>query len=135
MYYTQDVEKIVGINSSAMRYYEKEGILPIVKRDKNGNRTYTDENIEWLRFIKLLRATDMGIEDIKHYVFLFNQGNSTIEKRREILSEHKESIKNEIKSKLDCLDQINYKLGVYDELSRNVITDIINKDCLIWPKV
>jgi len=28
MYYTQDVEKIVGINSSAMRYYEKEGILP-----------------------------------------------------------------------------------------------------------
>ncbi len=34
MYYTQDVEKIVGINSSAMRYYEKEGILPIVKRDK-----------------------------------------------------------------------------------------------------
>ncbi|MFG0935331.1 hypothetical protein ACF91D_32305, partial [Staphylococcus sp. 231237_7MaSpsaltlick] len=69
--------------------------------------------------------------DIKHYVFLFNQGNSTIEKRREILSEHKESIKNEIKSKLDCLDQINYKLGVYDELSRNVSTDIINKDCLI----
>ncbi len=73
----------------------------------------------------------MGIEDIKRYVFLFKQGHSTIEKRREILSEHKESIKNEIKSKLDCLDQINYKLGVYDELSRNVSTDIINKDCLI----
>lgn len=131
MYYTQDVKKIVGINSSAMRYYEKEGILPIVKRDNNGSRTYTDENIEWLKFIKLLRATDMGIEDIKYYVYLFNQGHSTIEKRREILSEHKESIKNEIISKLDCLDQINYKLGVYDEKSRDVNTNNINSDCLI----
>ncbi|WP_427707131.1 MerR family transcriptional regulator (plasmid) [Staphylococcus sp. Mo2-6] len=131
MYYAQDVKKIVGINSSAMRYYEKEGILPIVQRDENGSRTYTDENIEWLKFIKLLRATDMGIEDIKYYVYLFNQGHSTIEKRREILSEHKESIKNEIISKLDCLDQINYKLGVYDEKSRDVNTNNINSDCLI----
>ncbi|MFQ3904527.1 MerR family transcriptional regulator [Staphylococcus sp. Mo2-7] len=114
-----------------MRYYEKEGILPIVQRDENGSRTYTDENIEWLKFIKLLRATDMGIEDIKYYVYLFNQGHSTIEKRREILSEHKESIKNEIISKLDCLDQINYKLGVYDEKSRDVNTNNINSDCLI----
>ncbi|WP_081289084.1 MerR family transcriptional regulator [Staphylococcus equorum] len=131
MYYTQDVKKIVGINSSAMRYYEKEGILPIVQRDENGSRTYTDENIEWLKFIKLLRTTDMGIKDIKHYVYLFNQGYSTIEERRNILSEHKESIKNEIKRKLDCLDQINYKLGVYDEISRNARADTISNDCLI----
>lgn len=135
MYYAQDVEKIVGINSSAMRYYEKEGILPIIKRDANGSRMYTDENIEWLRFIKLLRATDMSIENIKNYVYLFNQGHSTIEKRRNILSEHKKSIKNEIRIKLDCLEQINYKLGVYDEVSRNVSKDLINKDCRIWPKV
>src|SRR5699024_367507 len=108
MYYAQDVEKIVGINSSAMRYYEKEGILPIIKRDANGSRMYTDENIEWLRFIKLLRATDMSI-----------------------LNEQKKSIKNESRIKLDCLEQINYKLGVYDEVSRNVSKDLINKDCRI----
>ncbi|MDW5471956.1 MerR family transcriptional regulator [Staphylococcus equorum] len=131
MYYTQDVKKIIGINSSAMRYYEKEGILPVVKRDKNGNRIYTDENIIWLKFIKLLRDTDMGIEDIKRYVYLFNQGLSTIEKRRDILSEHKQKIKNEIKDKLDCLDQINYKLGVYDEKVRNIDKDTINDDCPI----
>src|SRR5699024_8017335 len=97
--YAQDVEKIVGINSSAMRYYEKEGILPIIKRDANGSRMYTDENIEWLRFIKLLRATDMSIENIKNYVYLFNQDHSTIEKRRNILREHKKSIKNEIRKR------------------------------------
>ncbi|MFQ3708851.1 MerR family transcriptional regulator [Staphylococcus equorum] len=124
-------KKIIGINSSAMRYYEKEGILPVVKRDKNGNRIYTDENIIWLKFIKLLRDTDMGIEDIKRYVYLFNQGLSTIEKRRDILSEHKQKIKNEIKDKLDCLDQINYKLGVYDEKVRNIDKDTINDDCPI----
>lgn len=95
----QDVEKIVGINSSAMRYYEKEGILPIIKRDANGSRMYTDENIEWLRFIKLLRATDMNIGNIKNYVYLFNQGHSTIEKQRKILRDQKR-IKNEIKIKI-----------------------------------
>ena len=64
-------------------------------------------------------------------IVLFNQGHSTIEKRRNILSEHKKSIKNEIRIKLDCLEQINYKLGVYDEVSRNVSKDLINKDCRI----
>ena len=52
-----------GISASTLRYYEKEGLLPSIKRDKNGIRSFTDEDLQSLRIIECLKATEMSIKE------------------------------------------------------------------------
>ncbi|MGL5578114.1 MAG: MerR family transcriptional regulator, partial [Fusobacteriaceae bacterium] len=72
-----EVGKITGIPTSTLRFYEKEGLLPQVQRDKNGIRSYSEEDLFWVEMIKCLRDTNMGIEDIKNIVSLSEMGEIT----------------------------------------------------------
>ncbi|MFQ5550133.1 MAG: heavy metal-responsive transcriptional regulator [Gemmatimonadales bacterium] len=47
-----------GVNIQTVRYYERRGLLPEALRTPAGYRTYGDEAIARLRFIK--RAQDLG---------------------------------------------------------------------------
>lgn len=44
-----------GVSEHTLRFYEKEGILPFVKRNEHGNRIYGEQNFEWIYFITSLR--------------------------------------------------------------------------------
>ena len=59
----KEVEKLLQINSQTIRYYEKLGFLK-PKRDENGYRNYTQEDVQILRKIHFLR--DLDIPDYSH---------------------------------------------------------------------
>ncbi|WP_042161537.1 MerR family transcriptional regulator [Paenibacillus gorillae] len=105
-----------GLSAPTLRYYEKEGILPFVKRDGNGNRIYDDENFEWMDCIVALRSSGMPMAEIKHYVDSFNDGEKTIQERKQVVLNHKLRIQNEIMQLNKHLDKVNYKLALYDIL-------------------
>ena len=63
------VAQRVGIPSSAVRYYEKQGILPRAIRGQNGYRVYDDKSIKLLFFIKQARSLGITLKEIK---FLLN---------------------------------------------------------------
>jgi MerR family transcriptional regulator, aldehyde-responsive regulator len=46
----------LGLSAEWLRKGEKRGTLPLAKRDRNGYRYYTDEDIERLRYRRLLRS-------------------------------------------------------------------------------
>lgn len=56
-----------GLSIHTLRYYEKEGILPAVKRSENGIRIFEEEDIEWLKFACCLRDTGMTILEMKEF--------------------------------------------------------------------
>jgi DNA-binding transcriptional MerR regulator len=60
-YSTKEVTDKLNISMHTLRYYEKEGLLPPVTRDKNRNREYSDLNLEQLLLIRCMRATGMSI--------------------------------------------------------------------------
>lgn len=60
----QRVELETGLDRPSIRYYEKEGLLN-PKRLENGYREYSQEDVELLKKIKLLRRLGMGIEKIR----------------------------------------------------------------------
>lgn len=62
-YSIKGISHLTGLSPSTLRYYD------------------SDDEVEWVLFIKALRATNMPINDIKKYVKLFNEGNSTIQER------------------------------------------------------
>ena len=61
-----EVEDILGITRANIRYYEKEGLLTVERKD-NKYREYTEADISTLKKIIVLRKTGVSIEDIRSY--------------------------------------------------------------------
>ena len=92
-YLIKDASKILNISIYTLRYYDKEGLTPFVKKDKNGVRKYTEEDLEWIRMLINLRDIDMPISNIKEYIDLYIKGDETIPERRELMFRYKEYVK------------------------------------------
>jgi DNA-binding transcriptional MerR regulator len=113
-YTIKEVATLTGISAHTLRFYEKEGVAPVVARDGNGNRTYDEQTLEWLGFVLCLRATGMPLAAIKRYIELYKRGDGTISERKEIMRSHKEKVEKEMMHLYSCLEKINYKLALYD---------------------
>ncbi|ASR47501.1 MerR family transcriptional regulator [Paenibacillus kribbensis] len=110
----KEVSDSTGISAYTLRYYEREGILPGVKRDPSGNRLYDEESLEWLYFILALRSTGMPLVEIKQYVDLYLEGESTLKSRKQMMLKHKKKVEKDLLQTYKYLEQINYKLALYD---------------------
>lgn len=116
-YYTiREVTKKVGLSESTLRYYEKEELMPKIKRDSSGNRVYTDTDIEWISFLKILRYTNMPIHLIKKYVLLLQEGDKTVAARKELLESHMEKVQKEIEQKMKSLKILQAKISYYETI-------------------
>lgn len=59
-----EMGKIMGVPTSTLRYYDKEGLLPFVERSSGGMRVFSGEDLEWLYIIDCLKKTGMPLKDI-----------------------------------------------------------------------
>lgn len=60
----KDVEKLTGLSAKSIRLYESKGLLTVDRNDENEYRAFTEENVEQLRLIRLLRYLDFSISEI-----------------------------------------------------------------------
>jgi len=60
-----EVERITGITSKNIRFYEKQGLLTPARTAENRYREFSDEDVRRLKEIKLLRRFGVGLSDIK----------------------------------------------------------------------
>ncbi|MGN4669621.1 MerR family transcriptional regulator [Bacillus cereus group sp. MYBK234-1] len=116
MYTIRDISVKTGLSVATLRYYEKEGLLPFIQRDCHGSRLYNDDNVEWIEYIVALRSTGMPISQIKQYVELHQQGNHTIQERKQLMLRHKNHIEDEMVEIYSRFKKINYQLTLYDVL-------------------
>ena len=64
----QEVSERTGLSQATLRYYERIGLVPPIPRDESsGHRHYSDEVVDDLNWLSCLRATGMGIEDLRRY--------------------------------------------------------------------
>lgn len=105
-----------------MRYYEKEGLLTNISRDKSGRRVYYDADLIWLNWIKRLKSTGMSLEDIKRFSDLRVLGDSSIPDRKQMLIEHSKKLKSDIQRLLDELDIVECKVVAYQKKENKLLT-------------
>lgn len=110
-----ETSAIVGIPASTIRFYDKNGLLPHVRRDENGLRQFSDKDIDWLRFLEKLKISGMPIREMRSYVELASQGDETIEERRHIVHDRRNDIRRRIEELERSLDIIEYKCWFYDK--------------------
>nr|WP_238653184.1 MerR family transcriptional regulator [Paenibacillus piscarius] len=120
MWTIREVTEMTEISAPTLRYYEKEGLLPHVKRNESGKRLYDEEDLSWIHFVTALRATGMPIAQIQKYVYLYKEGDATISERKKMMLQHKKEIEKSIKELYYNLDKINYKLALYDVLESQI---------------
>lgn len=61
-----EFSELVGIPSSTLRFYEKEGLIT-PDRDKNNLRIYSEEDANWLKFLLHLKGAGLSVEELKQY--------------------------------------------------------------------
>ncbi|WP_311220605.1 MULTISPECIES: Cd(II)/Pb(II)-responsive transcriptional regulator [unclassified Acidovorax] len=65
-----DAARLSGVSATNIRYYDKEGLLPAPARGDNQYRIYTDDEVHRLRFIRLCRAMDMSLDEVRSLLAL-----------------------------------------------------------------
>lgn len=60
-----EVEACVGITKKNIRFYEARGLLEPRRNSDNGYREYTEQDLQTLRQIKLLRKLGVPVEEIR----------------------------------------------------------------------
>ncbi len=109
-YTVSQVAEKTNLAAHVLRYYEKEGLLPQVGRSKSGIRYYSEDDLEWLGLICCLKNTGMSIKQIKEFVDLSIEGDTTLKRRCEMLQEHKKNVETQIQDMYRHLKKVTHKI-------------------------
>ncbi len=111
-----EVSAKYDLSADTLRYYERIGLIPEVHRNKSGIRDYTEENCRWVEFIKCMRVAGLPIEVLIDYVAMFQQGDSTIAERKELLIEQRRKLVKKLEAMQETINHLDYKIKRYDDL-------------------
>jgi len=113
-YSISKVAETYNLSIHTLRYYEKEGLLPFVKRTKSGIRKFDDAALDGLKIVECLKKSGMPLKDIKQFLDWCAEGKTTLTKRRDMFHERRETVLAQIAELHKVLDVINYKCWYYE---------------------
>ena len=116
LYTMMQVCKETGLTYQALKFYCNEGLVPNVKRDKNNRRIFDERDVAWLGSLTCLKKCGMSIQEMKDYLALCLQGESTIPQRKEMLAQKQDALRATIRELQDSIAFIDWKQGFYDEV-------------------
>ncbi|VWX62099.1 DNA-binding transcriptional regulator, MerR family [Burkholderiales bacterium 8X] len=77
-----------GVSTANIRYYEKERLMLPQARGDNSYRSYSDADVHRLRFIRLCRAMDMSLDEVRTLLALDLRSKSDCERACITLDAH-----------------------------------------------
>ncbi|CCX60212.1 MerR family transcriptional regulator [Blautia hydrogenotrophica] len=111
-----EVSRKYEISADTLRYYERIGLIPPVPRNKSGIRNYDEASCQWIELMICMRKAGVQIEALVEYVELFQQGDATIDARKEILIEQRERLTAKMNEMQASLDRLNQKINGYEKV-------------------
>ena len=111
-----EVSERSGISPDTLRYYERIGLIPPVNRNESGIRDYNEIDVKRVEFIKCMRSAGLPIDTLIEYYGLVQQGDQTIEARKEILKEQRERLVARMEEIQKTLDLVDHKIEVYENI-------------------
>ncbi len=114
MYTIGQVSQRFGLPVSTLRYYDKEGLFPDMKRS-SGIRRFGETELEALRVIECLKRSGLEIKDIKKFMEWCSQGNSTYPMRRELFVRQKQRVEREIHKLEQVRAMLEFKCWYYEQ--------------------
>ncbi len=91
-----EVADLLDLSQHTLRYYERIGLIE-VGRNSGGHRVYEPAAVRRLVFLTRMRLSGMAIRDLQHYVALVDAGEGTVPERLEMLLEHRDTVRRQIR--------------------------------------
>ena len=123
--------KEADMTYQALKYYCNEGLIPNVKRDKNNRRIFDEKDPKWIKDLVCLKKCGMSIQEMKEYLDLCLQDQSSIQQRKEMLDKKRKALLDSIEELKGCIDYIDWKQNFYDEVlsgKRPYVSNLIRVD-------
>lgn len=114
-----EVVEITGISAFTIRYYDKCGFFPNLKRSKRGVRSFSSEDVHQLRLVDALRRSGLSIDGIAYFTRLTKKGDATIADRLSVLQSQTMNLEYQIEEARDGLTILKNEL--------DALTDRLNK--------
>ena len=109
-----EVSERYAISLDTLRYYERIGLIQPVNRNASGIRDYCEADLRRVEFIKCMRSAGLPIEVLIEYVALIEQGDLTIQARKEILKKQRVLLADRMKEMQKTMDILDHKIDVYE---------------------
>lgn len=109
------VAEKTGLSVDTLRFYEREGLLPVqIRRSSAGRRVYDVHDVQWLEICTNLRASGMPLRTIRRYVDLVRRGSGNEHQRLELLRAHRDRVRAQLDQLNASLGLIDYKIDIYE---------------------
>lgn len=116
MYTMKQACEKTKLSYETLKFYCNQGLVPNVKRDKNNRRVFDDRDIAWIQSLKCLKNCGMSLSEMREYIKLCLEGESTIPERKIILDIKRNALLEQLKQVQDCIDYIGWKQSFYDDV-------------------
>ena len=123
----REIAAKTNMSTDTLRYYERIGLLPPVPRNAAGIRNYDEYFVNFINFIKKLKASGMSLEHIIDYIRLAEMGDATIQERKKLLAEARETLIEKINSLQLIAELADYQLRNYENLLQPETYALLNR--------
>ena len=110
-----EVSKKYNVSIESLRYYEQEGLLGTIVKNKSGIREYSDDDLKKIEFILCMRNAEMPIQTLKKYLKLYYSDNSSKEDKKEIINNELNRINDKIKNLKNAKEILEGKIDLINQ--------------------
>ncbi len=110
-----EVSEKYNLSVDTLRYYEKAGLLPNVQKNAGGIRDYSENDCNWVEFIKCMRGAGLPVAVLKRYIELFQQGEQTLGERKQILIDERQKLIEKRDTIQATINRLDFKINVYEQ--------------------
>lgn len=112
----KDVEKLTGLTAKSIRYYESKNLIAVARNVENSYRSYTEDDVSRLRWIKMFRYLDFSIEEIGTLLDKnVEEIKEALRQKAEILSKQKNLCEDKQELCISLAKDYKQDMGVVEE--------------------
>lgn len=108
-----DISKMYGISQDTLRYYDKAGLLPFVKKNQAGRRVFTEEDLGYIEVIDCLKRSGIPVKEIAKFMDWCVEGDKTLPQRYAFMVEQEAALERKIQDLQAQLDFLRWKKWYY----------------------
>lgn len=127
-----ELSKLFNIPRETIRFYEKEGLIIPPNRNDNNYRSYNENHIERLRFIKNCRSLNMSHREIKKLLDLVDNNSNDCQLVESVINTHLINVRENIEKLINLEKELIILQEHSDEIGSRykcgIIKNLLSKE-------
>lgn len=105
-----------GMTYETLKFYCNQGLVPHVKRDAGNRRVFDERDVAWIESLGCLKRCGLSIQEMRHYVQLCLQGETSIPERKKILAQKRQALVEQIAQLQGAVAYVDQKQAFYEDV-------------------